>query len=218
MTPKEQLKQLLIFLKTNLRVCYHSNKNYNSTEEIFEEIRENVPQYKGITYERLKEAGGIQWPCPSEDSQGTETFYEDEFKTDDGLGHFQVVEYEEPLEVTNEEYPYVFTNGRVLYHYHTGTMPRKIKELDEEIKQGFAEINPKDAKDLGIENDDEVILESRRGEVETIARVTEDILEGVVFMPFHFSECVANVLTGPTSGPPSKMPEFKFCAIKIRPK
>lgn len=207
-----------IFCELADKLDLGENFNYNSTEEIFEEIKECVPQYKGITYERLKKAGGIQWPCPSEDSPGTKTFYEDEFKTDDGLGHFQVVEYEEPLEVRDEEYPYIFTNGRVLYHYHTGTMSRKIRELDEEIKEGFVEINPEDAEELGIEDSDEVVLQSRRGRVETKARVTEDILEGVVFMPFHFSESTANILTGPTSDPPSKMPEFKYCAIKISKK
>ncbi len=191
--------------------------DYDSPEEIFEEIRKIIPQYSGISYSRLKKAGGIQWPCTSEDSPGTETFYEDEFKTDDGLGHFKVLEHTNPLEVTDEEYPYIFTNGRVIFHYHTGTMSREINRLDEEVGKGFAEINPKDAKDLGIENGDEITLESRRGNIQANARVTEDILEGTVFLPFHFSESAANVLTGPASDPPSKMPEFKYSAIKIKP-
>lgn len=207
-----------IFCELASKMDLEEKFDYDSPEEIFEEIREIIPQYEGITYEKLKKAGGIQWPCTSEDSWGTETFYKNEFKTDDDLGHFQVLDYTDPLEVTDEEYPYVFTNGRVIFHYHTGTMSREIDRLNEEVSKGFAEINSKDANDLGIEDGDEVSLESRRGKIQAKARVTDDILEGVVFLPFHFSENAANILTGPTSGPPSKMPEFKFCAIKVNPK
>ncbi len=189
--------------------------SFNSSAEIFEEIRKCVPQYHGITYERLKKAGGIQWPCPSEDHPGTETMFVEKFATDDGLGHFQVVEYKPPLEVTDEDYPYVFTNGRTLFHFHTGTMTRRTSKLYNEQPDGFAEINIEDARKLGIGNGDRIILKSRRGEIKTFAKVTRNILKGVVFMPFHFSECAANTLTGPSAGPPSKMPEFKFSAIEI---
>ncbi len=216
--PGEARPDWKIFCDLAAKMGFGEKLDYDSPEEIFEEIREVIPQYRGINYERLKKAGGIQWPCPSEDSSGTETFYEDEFKNEDGLAHFQTIEYKDPLEVTDEEYSYIFTNGRTIFHYHTGTMSREIDRLNEEVENGFAEINPKDADDLGIENGDEVILESRRGSVQATARVTDNILEGVVFLPFHFSESAANVLTGSDSDPPSKMPEFKFCAIRVSPK
>ncbi|MEX2705037.1 MAG: formate dehydrogenase subunit alpha [Candidatus Freyrarchaeum guaymaensis] len=189
--------------------------NFNSTEEIFEEIRKCVPQYHGITYERLKKAGGIQWPCPSEDHPGTETMFVEKFATEDGFGHFQVVEYKPPLEVPDEDYPYVFMNGRTLFHFHTGTMTRRTSRLHNEQPDGFVEINAEDAEKLGIRSGDRVVLRSRRGEVKAFAKVTKNIQQGVVFMPFHFSECAANFLTGPTAGPPSRMPEFKYTAIKV---
>jgi formate dehydrogenase major subunit len=137
------------------------------------------------------------------------------FATPDGLGHFQVAEYEEPLEVTDEEYPYVFTNGRVIFHFHSGTMSRRAKRLDNEVPSGFVEINTQDAMEQGIADGDEVKLRSRRGEISTVARLTEDIGRGVLFMPWHFSESSPNVLTGPSAGPPSRMPEFKSCAVNL---
>ena len=191
---------------------------FNSPAEIFEEIRKCVPQYKGITYERLKKAGGIQWPCPSEDHPGTDTMFVEKFGTADGLAHFQIVKYKHPAEVTDEEYPYVFTNGRVIFHFHSGTMTRKTKKLSSEVSRAFAEINVEDAKRERIKDGDEIVLKSRRGEVKTIARVTDDIRKGLLFMPWHFAEEGPNILTGPSAGPPSKMPEFKFCAVKIEVK
>jgi formate dehydrogenase major subunit len=189
--------------------------DYTSPEEIFEEIRKTVPQYSGITYERLKKAGGIQWPCSSEDHPGTGTMFVEKFATPDGRGHFQVVDYKEPLETTDEEYPYALTNGRLIFHYHSGTMSRRTRRLRHEVPGGFVEISVQDARDKGIEDGDEVKLESRRGEVRVIAKVTNDIGRGVLFMPWHFPESGPNILTGPCAGPPSKMPEFKFCAVRI---
>jgi formate dehydrogenase alpha subunit len=191
---------------------------FNSPAEIFEEIRKCVPQYKGITYEKLDKAGGIQWPCPSEDHPGTDTMFVEKFGTPDDLAHFQIVEYKHPAELTDEEYPYVFTNGRIIFHFHSGTMTRKTKRLSNEVSRAFAEINIEDAKRERIKDGDEIVLKSRRGELKTIARVTDDIRKGLLFMPWHFTESGPNVLTGPSAGPPSKMPEFKFCAVKIEVK
>jgi predicted molibdopterin-dependent oxidoreductase YjgC len=188
---------------------------YAGPEQIFEEIRRTVPQYAGISYERLKRAGGIQWPCPSEDHPGTDTMFVERFATPDGLGHFQVVEYEEPLEPTDSEYPYVFTTGRLIFHYHSGTMSRRTRRLRQEVPGGFVAINAQDAEEKGIRDGDLVRLESRRGELQVTAKVTEDSKRGVLFMPWHFSESTPNFLTGPTAGPPSKMPELKFCAVKM---
>jgi len=192
--------------------------NFNSPEEIFEEIRKTVPQYAGITYERLKKAGGIQWPCPKEDHPGTDTMFMEKFTTPDGLGHFQVVEYKQPAEIPDKEYPYVFSNGRLIFHYHSGSMTRKTERLKSEINKAIVEVNDDDAREKGIKAGDAIILKSRRGEIEAIARPTDNIVKGVVFMPWHFSESSPNVLTGPSAGPPSKMPEFKFCAVKMEVK
>lgn len=188
---------------------------YTCPEQIFDEIRKTVPQYAGISYERLKQAGGIQWPCPSEDHPGTDTMFAEKFATPDGLGHLQVVEYEGPLETPDGEYPYVVMTGRLIFHYHSGTMSRKTQRLHLEVPDGFVAINAQDAVETGIRDGDPVRLESRRGELHVLAKVTDDIQRGVLFMPWHFGESTPNLLTGPTAGPPSKMPELKFCAVKM---
>jgi predicted molibdopterin-dependent oxidoreductase YjgC len=188
---------------------------YTCPEQIFEEIRRTVPQYTGISYERLKRAGGIQWPCPSEHHPGTDTMFVDKFATPDGLGHFQVAEYEEPLETTDSEYPYVFTTGRLIFHYHSGTMSRRTRRLRQEVPGGYVAINAQDAEEKGIREGDVVRLQSRRGELQVSATLTEEMDRGILFMPWHFAESTPNFLTGPSAGPPSKMPELKFCAVKM---
>jgi formate dehydrogenase major subunit len=213
--PGDAKPDWVIFCELAKIMGFKEQFDFDSPVQIFEEIRKCVPQYKGITYERLKSPGGIQWPCPNEDHPGTEVMFVEQFPTPDGLGHFQIAEYAPPLELPDEEYPYIFTNGRVIFHFHTGTMTRKTQRLNNELSNGFAEINPEDARKLDIENGDQVLLKSRRGEIKTIARVTDDIKKGLIFMPWHFSECGPNILTGPTAGPPSKMPEFKFCAVSM---
>ncbi len=188
---------------------------FKTSEEIFEEIRRCVPQYRGITYARLEQAGGIQWPCPDETHSGTDTFFAEKFLTPDGLAHFQVAPYKTPLEMPDDSYPFILTTGRVGFHFHSGTTTMRTERLKNEVPEPFAEINPEDAEKIGIKNGQPIILRSRRGEVKTKARLTSDIKKGLVFLPWHFSECLANMLTGPIAGPPSRMPEYKFCAITI---
>jgi predicted molibdopterin-dependent oxidoreductase YjgC len=125
------------------------------------------------------------------------------------------VEYGDLAEITDQEYPYVLTNGRLIFHFHSGTMSRRTKRLDDEAPTGFVEVNRHDARETGVADGQEVRVISRRGEVTVTARVTDDIRRGVLFMPWHFSESGPNALTGPSAGPPSKMPEFKFCAARI---
>jgi formate dehydrogenase alpha subunit len=205
----------MIFCELAKMMGFQDKFGFRSPAEIFEEIRTCVPQYRGITYERLISARGIQWPCPSEDHPGTEVMFVEKFPTPDGLGHFQIAEYKPPLELPDEEYPYVFTNGRVIFHFHSGTMTRRTERLNDELPHGFVEISRADARELAIEDGDEMRLKSRRGEIEALAKVTDHIRKGLIFMPWHFPECAPNMLTGPCAGPPSKMPEFKFCAVKI---
>jgi formate dehydrogenase major subunit len=213
--PGDAKPDWVIFCELARIMGYEEKFSFDSPVQIFEEIRKCVPQYRGITYERLKSTNGIQWPCPTEDHPGTEVTFVEKFPTSDGLGHFQIAEYKPPLEVPDDTYPYIFTNGRVVFHFHTGTMTRRTKRLNNELPNGFAEISREDARKLAIEDGDEVLLKSRRGELKTFARVTDDIRTGLIFMPWHFSECAPNILTGPTAGPPSRMPEFKFCAVSI---
>jgi formate dehydrogenase major subunit len=213
--PGEARPDWIIFCELAKRMGFEEKFSFDSPAQIFEEIRKCVPQYKGITYERLKSPSGIQWPCPTEEHPGTEVMFVEKFPTSDGLAQFQVAEYKPPLEVPDEEYPFIFTNGRVVFHFHTGTMTRRTNRLNDELPHGFAEISREDAQALAIENGDEMILRSRRGEIKTLARITDDIRKGLIFMPWHFRECAPNLLTGPCAGPPSKMPEFKFCAVQV---
>ena len=189
---------------------------YGSSKDIFEEIRNCVPQYAGISYERLdKTVGGIHWPCPSEDHPGTPTMFTERFNTPDAKGHFQPVEYKPPAEVPDKDFPYILTTGRVIFHYHTGTMTRRTKSLCGEICEAFVQVNPEDARELRITDGERVRVKSRRGGLLIKARVDPETSRGVVFIPFHFDGTNANVLTNPAFDPACKMPEFKVCAVSI---
>jgi predicted molibdopterin-dependent oxidoreductase YjgC len=189
-----------------------SGFDYSSAEEVFEEIRKVTPSYAGISYERIG-TRGLQWPCPSEDHPGTPILHVDECAR--GKGKFAVCEFKEPAEVPDEEYPLVLTTGRLLFQYHTGTMTRRSPSLVREVNKAFVEVNPEDASSLGIRDKDLVKVSSRRGSVEVEAKVTDRVKEGVIFMPFHFAEAAANVLTNSALDPVSKIPEFKVCAARI---
>ena len=198
------------------RMGHKREFDFSSAAEIFEEIRRCVPPYKGITYERLENTvGGIQWPCPTEDHSGTSTFFTQKFNTPDGLGHLQVVNYQPPAEVPDAEYPYVLTTGRSIFHYHTGTMSRRTPKLDAEVPSGFFQINPKDANRENIKGGAKVTLKTRRGSIESEAHLTDDVPEGLVFLPFHFNESCANKITNPALDPSCGMPEYKVCAVKL---
>jgi len=213
--PGEAMPDWWIICSLAEKMGYKDKFNYASPAEIFEEIRSCVPQYKGITYERLeKKAGGIHWPCPSEDHPGTPTMFVQAFGTPDKLGHFQAVEYKPPAEVPDADYPDVLNTGRSLFHYHSGTMTRRTDTLNNEVPEAYVEINPEDALRLDVRSGSRIVLETRRGRIEATAKVTERVPQGTVFVPFHFSESCANILTNPAVDPKCKMPEFKVCAIK----
>ncbi|MFQ5987935.1 MAG: formate dehydrogenase subunit alpha, partial [Dehalococcoidia bacterium] len=186
--------------------------NYEHPSQIMEEIAKLTPIYGGIYYDRL-EKEGLQWPCPNRDHPGTRYLHKDRFTR--GLGLFQAVEYIPPAETPDEDYPYLLSTGRVLYHYHTGSMTRRCQGLDEIYPESLAEINPSDARDLGVEDGEMVRIASRRGEVEVKAKVTERAPQGVVFMNFHFNEAAANILTNPALDPVGKIPEYKVCAVRM---
>ena len=199
------------------KMGYKDKFNFTSSQEIFNEIRNCVPQYKGISYERLDNTiGGIHWPCPSEEHPGTPTMFLQKFNTADGLGHFQVVEFKPPAELPDDEYPYVLTTGRSIFHYHTGSMTRRTPKLSDEVRHGFVEVNPEDASKAGIKNEDMVTLETRRGNIEAEAKVTDEVPPGLLFVPFHFPDSRANVLTIPALDPSAKCAETKACAARVK--
>jgi formate dehydrogenase major subunit len=212
--PGDALEDWIIIKKLAEKLGYKDKFNYNRAEDIFNEIRKVTPQYRGITYKRLK-TGGIHWPCLDENHPGTKILHRERFLTDNGRGKIFPVEYREVAELPDKNYPFILTTGRIIFHYHTGTMTRKSKHIISEINEGFVEIHPEDAKKLNIGNKELVKVSSRRGEIKVKAKITENIKKGVVFMPFHFAECAANMLTNTALDPNCKIPEFKVCAVRI---
>ena len=186
--------------------------DFSHPSEIMDEIARLTPSYGGINYERL-ENGGLQWPCPTTDHPGTPILHVERFVR--GLGRFTPLEYRPPAELPDEAYPFVLTTGRSLFHYHTGSMTRRVRGLSVIDPEAAVEINPEDARKLGITDGEKVKVISRRGEVVTKARVTERVPPNVVFMTFHFAESPANVLTSSALDPVAKIPEFKVSAVRI---
>ncbi len=189
--------------------CY---AEYESPEEIMDEIRALIPSYAGITYNRIERVG-LQWPCPDIMRPGTAFLHKDRFSR--GLGRFSINEYRGPGEAVDEEFPLIMTTGRIQHHYHTGTMTRRSWALNREYPHGFIEINPFDAERFGVKSERKVKVTSRRGSLTTTAIITSKVKLGVVFMPFHFGEEAANKLTNRNFDPVSQIPELKVCAVKI---
>ena len=190
----------------------YASWEYDSPREIMDEIAALTPIYGGMSYERVEEAG-LQWPCPSRDHPGTKFLHEGTFSR--GLGHFSAVEWLPPAEQPDAEYPLVFTTGRVLYHWHGGTMSRRSQGLNAIYPEALVELNPIDARALGVQDGDMVKVSSRRGQVTAKAQVIDCPDVGVVFMSFHFREAAANLLTNAALDPVAKIPEFKVCAVKV---
>ena len=185
---------------------------YDDPSKIFEEVGQLTPSYSGIYYDRI-EKDGIHWPCPNRAHPGTPYLHKDRFSR--GLGLFHAIEYLPPEELPDKEYPYMLTTGRIYVHYHTGTMTRRSPSLNKEVEEGFAEINPRQAKELGIIQGERIKVFSRRGQIEIKADLSERMERNTIFIPFHFVESAANRLTNPAFDPIAKIPELKVCAVKI---
>ena len=203
-------------IQARLGVDYSGNEfggwDYAKPQDIMEEINALTPSYAGITYDRL-EQGGLQWPCPSTDHPGTRILHVGKFSR--GLGKLHGIEWQPAAEVPDEEYPLVLTTGRVLYHFHGGTMTRRSPGLDAIYPEALVEINPVDADALGVTDGELVRVSSRRGEVVAKAEVVDRPDPGVVFMTFHFKEAAANLLTNAALDPVAKIPEYKVAAVKV---
>lgn len=186
---------------------------YQSPEEIMEEVASVTPIYGGIYYDRLEEEG-IQWPCPTLDHPGTPILHTGGFTR--GKGLFHALEVIPASEVPDDDYPFLLSTGRVLYQYNSGTMSRRSEGLNKMYPEVMVEINPIDAFALNIDDRSLVRISSRRGEITVRAALTERCQRGTVFLPFHFREAAANLLTNPELDPVSKIPEYKVCAVQIR--
>ena len=181
-------------------------------DEVFEEMGKVWPAIAGINYDRL-ENQGIQWPCPDEKHPGTPVLFENGFPI--GKAKFSSVEWKGPQEMPDDDYPLYLSTGRVLAQYHTGTMTRRSRILEDVDNGPYVEINPQDAVSLGIKNGDNVRAVSRRGNITIPAMLTERVNSGMVFIPFHYHEAAANLLTNDALDPVCKIPEAKVCAVRL---
>lgn len=181
---------------------------------VFAEIATLWPGIEGMSYERLEEES-LQWPCPTKDHPGTPYLYKDGFAREGGKAQFTVVPYVTSKELPDEQYPFLLTTGRQLFHYHTGTMTRRSTGLDAVAPSPFIELNPIDAEKLGVVDGESVTVSSRRGTIVLNTRITEVVPPEVVFIPFHYKEAAANILTSDAMDPVCKIMEAKVCAVKI---
>ena len=184
---------------------------YKNPEQIMKEIAYLTPIYGGIHYDRL-DGYGLQWPCTDRNHPGTAILHQDKFIR--GMGKFHAVEYKPPAESVSAEYPLILTTGRVLEHYHTGSMTRRSDVLNKLSPSGTVDIHPDDALKLGIVDGDIVAIASERGRIEAPVRITDETAPGLAFMAFHWSELPVNTVTNTASDPSAKIPEFKVSAIK----
>src|SRR5229473_3975061 len=187
---------------------------FRGAAEVMREIARVTPSWAGVTYERL-EGAGLQYPVTDDTHPGTSFLFDTAFPTADGRARFVAVEYTDPVELPDDEYPFVMNTGRQLYHWHTGTMTRRASGLDAREPTAIVEIHPEDAKQLGVHEGELVRLTSRRNSMVTAARISDRVARGQVFVPFHFREAAANLLTNPVLDPYAKMAELKVCAVRI---
>jgi len=190
---------------------------YSHPREILDEINKVTPIYGGITWDRIDSKEfpfGIAWPCPDVNHKGT-LFLHKNGNFTRGKGKCHPCEYIPPAEEPDGEYPFRLTTGRVVFHWHTGTMTRRSPTLDREVRSAYIEINPVDAKKIEIRKNQMVKVSSRRGEIVVRAEVSDIVPPGVVFIPWHFKEAPANKLTIAALDPVAKIPDLKVCAVKI---
>ena len=186
---------------------------YESASEIFDEFAALTPQYGGISYARIESGASLCWPCPTKEHPGTPILHKYRFAR--GLGKFHAIEHRDPAEMPDKDFPMFLSTGRMLEHFHTGTMTRRSKGLDALAPGPYVEMNLADAGRLKVADGDQVRVESRRGAIELPAKVADRVDEGVLFIPFHFWEAAANELTNTALCPTAKIPELKVCSARV---
>jgi formate dehydrogenase major subunit len=190
---------------------------YDSTDQIFDEFSSLAPSYAGLTYENLGSTGKL-WPCPDPDAgDGIQILFGDGFPTASGRGKFVPAEFAPAKELPDQDYPYVLNTGRLLEHWHTGTMTRRSAALHALEPAPRVDLHPSDLAELGLRDGDLVEVASRRGCITLPVTGSDRMLRGSAFIPFHFREAAANLLTIDELDPAGKIPEFKFCAVRVTP-
>ena len=188
---------------------------YNTVSEIFDEFADLTTNYKGLSHDLLGQTGKL-WPCPDPKTEdGTQILFGEGFPTPSGRGKFVPCSFEPADELPDNDYPFVLNTGRVLEHWHTGSMTRRSRALNAIQPDAFAALHPEDLRRLGVAPGSAIRVSSRRGAIELAAQADDSIEPGCVFIPFHFREAAANILTTDALDPHGKIPEFKFCAVKV---
>ena len=186
---------------------------YEGTADIMAEIAALTPSYAGVTHERLERGERLQWPVKSADHPGTPILHVGQFTR--GRGKFMPIEHIPPAELPDDEYPMILSTGRVLYHWHGGELTRRAQGLMAVYGQPLIEVNPDDARRIGLNGNKRVRVTSRRGRIEAEAWVTDRVPPGMVYANFHFPEANANELTIAALDPVAKIPEYKVCAVAV---
>ncbi len=189
-----------------------SSWNCATPAQVMDEIASLTPSYAGISFDRIA-ARGLQWPVPTANHPGTPILHTEKFTR--GKGLFSPVEHQEPAERPDKQFPFTLTTGRILQHYHTGSMTRRVAGLEQLAPEERVEINPDDAARLGLADGDWACVSSRRGAVQSRVWVTDRVGPGLIFMTFHYAEALGNVLTNPAVDPVAKIPELKVCAVSV---
>ncbi len=209
-------KRILAEGKRQVKEGTHAGWDYTDTAEIMAEIAALTPSYAGVSHERLERGERLQWPVKDAKHPGTPILHVGQFSR--GLGKFMPVEHIPPAEMPDDEYPFLLSTGRVLYHWHGGEMTRRARGLLAVYGEALVEVNPDDADRLGLNGHKRVRITSRRGQIEATAWVTDRVPPGMVFANFHFpGEQNANLLTIAALDPVAKIPEYKVCAVKVEP-
>ena len=215
--PGDTRQDLWIILELARRVGL--DWNYDGPADVWAEIRKAVPSGGGITWERLQNESSVTYPCREEGDPGEEVIFADRFPTPDGLGRFVPAEYghAEGDEHPDAAYPFVLITGRVLEHWHTGAMTRRASVLDAIEPVPTVSVHPSDLAAMNVHEGESLRLTTRRGELVALARPDFNVPSGAVFIAFCYVEAAANLLTNPALDPFGKIPEFKYCGVRVEP-
>jgi formate dehydrogenase major subunit len=189
--------------------------NYSHPREVFDEMRRGMTSIAGITWERLEQEHAVTYPCEQEGDPGQRVVFTDEFPTPTGRARLVPADIIPAAERPDQAFPYVLITGRQLEHWHTGSMTRRTEVLDAIEPAPVACVNPADLRKLGVLPGDAITVQSRRGSVSLYARADDGTPPGTVFIPFCYYEAAANLLTNPALDPFGKIPEFKYCAVRV---
>ena len=191
--------------------------SYSDISQVYAEMAAVMPSLNNISWERLLREDAVTYPCDAPDKPGNEIIFTSSFPTKSGRAKIVPADLLPPDELPDANYPLVLTTGRLLEHWHTGSMTRRASNLDALEPEAIAGLNPREMERLGVPAGGLVRVTTRRGEIVIKARADRDVAEGMVFIPFCFAEAAANLLTNPQLDPMGKIPEFKFCAAKVEP-